>query len=508
VTVAVRQFLRFGNRQLPNLKSARVLVIASVMSTMAMIAIEATIVSTAMPQIIADLGGLRLYSWVFSSFLLAQTATTVVFGNLADVYGRKPVMLVGIGIFLLGSLLAGFAWSMPIMICCRLIQGVGAGAMQPVAMTIVADLYPARERGKVQGYLASVWAVAAVVGPVLGGLIIRSVSWAWIFWINIPVGIAATAGYILFLKDTRMHERRSIDAGGAVSFTVAVTALLIALTVVGNHHPMQLAAAAGLTCIAAVVFVLVERRVNNPMVSFALWSHRPIAATNGVAVLASLALIGLTTFLPIYVQIVMQRSPTTAGLTLTTMLIGWPAGATLAARLFHRFALRRLLLTGALLQPLGAIFFVALTPHMSPLMAAMGSLVMGFGMGLISVPSLVLIQEIVDSTQRGSVTASNIFSRNFGSTLGATLLGAVFNHSLSRSGSLAPVTSDQLRQLLNSPGLTTAAEQVRLAMAQALNLTFWAMLVLTLGTVILALLVPSTAVTHAAIKSAVEPQPD
>ena len=135
------------------------------MTTMAMIAIEATIVSTAMPQIVADLGGLRLYSWVFSSFLLAQTAMTVVFGNLADIYGRKPVMLVGIAIFLLGSLLAGFAWSMPAMIGCRLIQGVGAGAMQPVAMTIVADLYPARERGKVQGYLASVWAIAAVVGP-------------------------------------------------------------------------------------------------------------------------------------------------------------------------------------------------------------------------------------------------------------------------------------------------------------------------------------------------------
>jgi EmrB/QacA subfamily drug resistance transporter len=478
------------------------------MSTMAMIAIEATIVSTAMPQIVADLGGLRLYSWVFSAFLLAQTATTVVFGNLADVYGRKPVMLAGIGIFLLGSLLAGFAWSMPVMIGCRIVQGLGAGAMQPVALTIVADLYPARERGKIQGYLASVWAVAAVAGPVLGGLIIRSVSWSWIFWINIPVGIAAASGYMLFLRDHATHARRSIDVGGAVTFTVTVTSLLIALSAVGNHHPRQLAFAVALACLAGVAFVMIERRVSNPVVSFAQWSHRPIAVTNGVGLVASMTLIGLTTFLPIYVQLVMQRSPTIAGLTLTTMLIGWPAGATLAARLFHRFALRRLLLAGAVLQPVGALFFVVMTPHMSPLIPAMGSLVMGFGMGLVSVPSLVLIQEIVDPRERGSVTASNIFSRNIGSTLGATLLGAVLNHGLSRSATVAPVTSDQLRQLLNAPALTAAVSQVRVAMEQALNMTFWAMMVLSLGTVLLALFVPATDFDRAAIKPAAEPQPD
>jgi len=478
------------------------------MTSMAMIAIEATVVSTAMPQIVADLGGLRLYSWVFSSFLLAQTAMTVVFGNLADVYGRKPVMLIGIGIFLLGSVLAGFAWSMPAMICFRLIQGVGAGAMQPVAMTIVADLYPARQRGKVQGYLASVWAIAAVIGPVLGGLIIHSASWAWIFWINIPVGIAAAAGFILFLEENSAHQRRPIDLGGAASFTIAVTSLLIALTEVGNHHTTRLATAGAVFCIAVVVFVVLERRVAHPIVSFALWSHRPIAATNGVAVLAGMAVIGLTTFLPIYVQLVMHRSPTTAGLTLTTMLIGWPAGATLAARLFHRFALRHLLVTGALLQPLGAAFFVALAPHTSPLVPAIGSLVMGFGMGLISVPSLVLIQEIVDSTQRGSVTSSNIFARNLGSTLGATLLGAVLNHGLKASGTREAISSDQLRQLLNTHGPIAGDPSIQVALAQALHLTFWAMLVLSLATVFLALLVPATAVIGVARSQLAEPQPN
>lgn len=459
---------------------------------MAMIAIESTIVSTAMPQIVADLGGLSLYSWVFSSFLLTQTAMTVVFGNLADVYGRKPVMLTGIAIFLLGSLLAGFAGSMPAMIVCRLIQGVGAGAMQPVAMTIVADLYPARERGKVQGYLASVWAVAAVVGPVLGGLIIRSVSWAWVFWINVPVAMAAAAGFIIFLRETARHQRRSIDIGGACAFAVAVTSLLLALTELGNHHPGELAATVALFGIASAAFVMIERRAANPIVSFSLWSHRPIATTNGVAVLSNMALIGLTTFLPIYVQLVMQRSPTLAGFTLTTMLIGWPAGATLSSRLFHRFSLRHLLVAGALLQPLGAIFFVLLEPATSPLLPAMGSLIMGFGMGLISVPSLVLMQEIVDASQRGSITASNMFSRNLGATLGATLLGAILNHGLRGSGNLVPVTSDQLRQLLTTHALDTGDAAIRLALAQGLNLTFWTVFVLSLGTVVLALLVPET----------------
>src|SRR6266478_6093275 len=198
------------------------------MTSMFMISIEATIVSTAMPQIVAQLGDLHLYSWVFSSFLLTQTAMTVIFGKLADLYGRRPVVLAGIAIFLIGSVLAGFAWSMPAMIVFRLIQGIGAGAIQPVAMTIVADLYPARERGKIQGYLASVWAISAVLGPIAGGFIIRDWSWPWIFWINVPIGIAAAVGFIVFFHEHAKRERRSIDILGAALFTVAVASLLIA----------------------------------------------------------------------------------------------------------------------------------------------------------------------------------------------------------------------------------------------------------------------------------------
>jgi EmrB/QacA subfamily drug resistance transporter len=468
---------------------------------MFMIAIEATIVSTAMPQIVAQLGGLHLYSWVFSSFLLTQTAMTVVFGKLADVYGRKPMMLLGIAIFLIGSILAGFAGSMMTMVVFRLIQGVGAGAVQPVAITIVADLYPARERGKIQGYLASVWAISAVLGPIAGGLIIRHWSWRWIFWINVPVGIAAATGFILFLHEHEhaKPERRSIDIVGATLFTVAVASLLITLTEVGTSDYTAGLVAGSLFCLSLVLFVAQERRAADPMISFALWGRRPIAAANSVGVLASMALIGLTTFLPMYVQGVLHRSPVVAGLALTMMLLGWPVGATLAARSFHRFGLRQILIAGSVLVPTGTAVFVLLTPDSSPITAALGSLVMGFGMGLISVSSLVLIQELVDWSQRGSATASNIFARNLGSTLGATALGAVLNYGLTHANNGKSVTSDQLRQILQAPdGMTTVDTGIGLALQQSLNLTFWAMLLISLTIVFLALLVPPVELRQAA----------
>jgi EmrB/QacA subfamily drug resistance transporter len=472
-------------------KTSRALVIAAVMASMAMVAIEATIVSTAMPQIVTQLGGLHLYAWVFSSFLLAQTAMTVVFGKLADLYGRKPIVLIGIGIFLLGSVLAGFAWSMPSMILFRLIQGVGAGAIQPVTLTIVADLYPARERGKVQGYLASVWAISAVVGPMAGGLIIRDWSWAWIFWMNVPIGLASVALFVAFLHEGKRHERPSIDILGAILFTVAIAALMIALTEAGTSDYADALLASSVFVVGALLFVAQERRAADPMISFSVWSRRPIAAANGIALLSGMALMGLTTFLPMYVQGVLQRTPVVAGLALTVMMVGWPVGATMAARSLHRFSLRTILIAGSAFVPAGAVMFFTLTPASSPLSAAFGSLVMGFGMGVSSVACLILIQEIVTMSQRGSVTASNIFSRNLGSTLGATVFGAVLNYGLGHAPGIGAITADQLRQVLDSVSGTQAGDAlVRFALQHSLHLTFSTLLVTSLLVVVLALLVP------------------
>ena len=482
---------------MPNKKPtpSRALVIAAVMASMAMVAIEATIVATAMPQIVTQLGGLHLYSWVFSSFLLAQTAMTVVFGKLADLYGRKPVMLGGIAVFLVGSVLAGFAWSMPAMIVFRLVQGVGAGAIQPVSMTIVADLYPAHERGKIQGYLASVWAISAVLGPVVGGLIIRDLSWAWIFWLNIPIGLASAAGFIAFLHETDRHERRSLDIAGAVLFTAAIGSFMIALTHLGTSDHSRASIEFGVFCVCAVLFVLQERRAADPMLSLNVWGSRPIAAANGATVLSGMAMMGLTTFLPMYVQGVLHRTPVVAGFALTMMMVGWPAGATWSAKSFHRFGLRPLLILGSAIIPLGAVVFTLMTPESSPLLAGIGSLILGLGMGISSVSSMVLIQEIAAPAQRGGATASNLFSRNLGNTLGATLFGAVLNYGLAHTAGTAAITADQIEQLLKLQATDLASNSlVRQALHHSLHMTFLAMFVISLAVLLMALLVPAVVI--------------
>ncbi len=483
----------------------RPLILASVMAATFMIAIEATIVSTAMPQIAGQLGDLHLYSWVFSSFLLTQTATTVVFGKLADLYGRKPVLLVGIAAFLLGTVLCGLAWSMPALIAFRLIQGVGAGAIQPVCLTVVGDLYSVQERGKIQGYLASVWGISSVFGPLAGGLIIQSFSWAWIFWINVPIGLAAAAGFIVFLHENLAEGRQAVDTTGAALFTVAVASLMVALTEVGTSSHIFAFAAACVCIVSTVLFAVQERRVRDPMMDFSLWARRPIATANAATLLSGMAVIGLTTFLPMYVQGVLGQSALVAGFALTMMVLGWPVGATLAARNFSRFGLRATLLFGAALLPVGALAFVFMHPGVPPVMAGLGSAVMGLGMGFLSTSAIVIIQDSVGWAERGAATASNIFSRNLGSTLGATLLGTILNISLEHRGTgVAAVHLDQIRQLLDHTGDAIGAIAIRAALGQSLHLTFWAVFLIAASTLALATLVPPVTVSERSRHAAAE----
>jgi MFS family permease len=335
-----------------------------------------------------------------------------------------------------------------------------------------------------------VWGISSVVGPLAGGLIIQHLSWAWIYWINLPVGLAAAAGFSFFLHEGDKRERQTVDVLGAALFTIAIAALMMALTEIGTTG--KSATAAAIFASATILFIFQERRARHPMVAIGLWGRRPIATANAATLLSGMAIIGLTAFLPMYVQGVLNQTPLVAGFALTFMVLGWPVGATLAAQYFSRYGLRATLLFGATLLPFGAMAFIILAPGSSPIIAGIGSIVMGLGMGFLSTSAIVIVQENVGWTERGSATASNIFARNLGSTLGATVLGTVLNGGLARGGG-GSISSDQIRKLLEHADGAISDVAVRSALDHALHLTFWAVFLIAILTLLLAVLVPQVA---------------
>jgi EmrB/QacA subfamily drug resistance transporter len=471
--------------------SKRKYVIAAIMVATFMVSIEATIVATAMPGIVGQLGGFSHYSWVFSAFLLAQSTTTVVYGKLADIYGRKPTLIAGILLFLIASLLCGFSWSMASLIGFRFLQGLGAGALQPVTMTVIGDLYRIEERGRVQGIMSTVWAVSGVLGPLAGGIIVDGMSWAWIFWINIPIGIAAIAGFVLFLAERIEPREVRIDYLGALLFSLATGSVLIILT----------EATAGWTVLAPLTalflgaggwFLVHERLTPEPIVSIELWTRRLIASSNIATLLASMALLGLTTVLPIYVQGVLGRSAIEAGLTLTMLVVGWPLAVMLSGRVYRLFGIERTLRLGSALFPVGAAFLLLLTPASHPAWAGVGSFLMGFGMGLVSITVIAMVQESVQWSMRGSATASVVFARSLGSTLGATVLGALLNFGIAHFGGGA-LAVDVNEMLSHPAGLAELARDpgARAVFDGALHWSFWGVAVSAVLTLVAAWLIPA-----------------
>ncbi|MBY0144659.1 MDR family MFS transporter [Neobacillus niacini] len=414
-------------------KTNRPLVLAAVMLAMFMGAIEATIVSTAMPAIVADLGGFTLYSWVFSAYLLMNAITVLIYGKLSDLFGRKPILFFGIIIFLIGSILCGFATSMESLIIFRLIQGFGAGAVTPIATTIVGDIYSVEERAQVQGYLASVWGISAVTGPAVGGLLVQYVSWNYVFWINIPLGILSLIGLGYFLHEKVEKKKREIDYIGALLLTVSISSLMFLLVEGGGRWSWgswQVISLITLFLVTITMFVYHEGRTKEPVMPFNIWKERSIFVANVTSLTTGIMLIGISSFLPTFVQGVMEQTPIVAGFTLTAMSIGWPIASTISGKLLNSIGYRKTLLIGGASLIIGSIVFVTMTASSGPLWAALGSFIIGVGMGLTSTAFIVSIQSTVGWEQRGIATAANMFMRNLGNTIGAALLGGILNNRL------------------------------------------------------------------------------
>ncbi len=426
-------------------RSERGPVLIGVMLSTALVAIDATVIATAVPSVVADLGGFAQFPWLFSVYLLAQAVTVPVYGKLADVFGRKPVMLFGIALFLLGSVLCGLAWGMGALIAFRAVQGLGAGAVQPMSMTLVGDLYSLEERAKVQGYIASVWGISSVVGPTLGGVFSEYVSWRWIFFVNIPLCLIAAATIGLRFHERVERRRPRIDYAGAGVLTVALTLLVLGLLEGGQAwawRSPQSAGVLGAGVVLLVVFVLIERRAADPVVPLRLFRNRLLVATNLAAACVGAVLLGLTSYVPTFVQVVLGTGPLVAGFALAALTLGWPLSASQSGRVYLRIGFRSTSLVGAAVVVLGCALLLLLGESTSVLQVGATSFVIGLGMGFSAAPTLIAAQSAVQWQERGVVTGANMFFRSAGSAVGVAVFGAIVNATLGTTavegGSVAP----------------------------------------------------------------------
>ncbi|WP_290512619.1 MDR family MFS transporter [Aeromicrobium sp.] len=417
------------------LRSARGPILLAVMLSTGLVAIDATILATAVPSIVDDLGGFTQFPWLFSIYLLTQAISVPLYGKFADLVGRKPMMLLGITIFLLGSVLCGAAWSMTSLIIFRAVQGLGAGAVLPIGQTIIGDIYSVAERAKVQGYLASVWGVSSVVGPTLGGVFSDYLSWRWIFFVNIPIGLAAAMVLGRRFTEKVAHQKHSIDYAGALLLAAGGSLLVLGLLEGGVAwawaSPTSIAVLASAAALI-IAFGLVERRAAEPILPLWVFRRRVLVGASSASLVVGVLLIGLTSYVPLYAQGVLGRGAIVAGFAVAALTLGWPIAAALSGRLYLRFGFRDTAFFGSSFVIVGAGLLLLVGPQSSVLHLAAACFVVGIGLGFIASPVLVAAQSSADWQTRGVVTGTTMFARSVGSALGIAVFGAVANAAVAR----------------------------------------------------------------------------
>jgi EmrB/QacA subfamily drug resistance transporter len=472
--------------------SRRTFVFAAAMMAIFMAAVESTIVATAMPSIVADLGGFSLFSWVFTAYLLAQAVTIPIYGRLADLYGRKPVFFAGASVFLVASALCGFARTMPALVVLRALQGLGAGAIQPIATTIVGDIYAPAERARVQGYISGVFGVSAIIGPALGAFLVEHGSWAVVFWINLPIGLAAFVMFALFLHEHLEPRPHEVDYLGSALLALGGSALMMALVQSASLSAMTIIGLLTVATVALTGLVAHERRTAEPMLALRLWRNRFIAVGNLGGFTLGAVMMGVTAFLPTYVQAVLGESASAAGVVLAAMSIAWTLGSIVGGRLMIRTSYRVTATLGGVALVAGALALFALEPPRGLAWANAGATLVGLGMGFGNTTFLVSVQASVGWGERGVATSSTMFMRIVGQAAGAAAFGAILNLGVHR---YVPDAVSVVNRLM-APALRASlapAEIARLtgAVATALHEVFLAVGLLSLLAVLLGLQLPS-----------------
>lgn len=479
-------------------RSQTILVTIGIMLSLFMGSMESTVVATAMPTIATQLGGLHLYSWVFSAYLLASTTTVPIYGKLSDVYGRRPVYAVAMALFLFGSILCGLARTMPQLIAFRAVQGLGAGGLMPLAFIMIGDMFSFEQRARMQGLFSGVWGVSSIIGPLLGGFLVDSVSWQWVFYVNILPGLGAFALVWLAWRDRRREgnaDAARVDYAGAALLSAGVVALLLGLFELGTPMSWGLLALAALF-LAGLFWV--EQRAVNPLLPLPLFRNRLFAVACAHGVLAGAAVFGSASFVPLFMQGVLQTTATAAGAALAPQLIGWVVASIIGSRLLLRVGYRTIALIGMVTLTVGSLLMTRIGVDANRLQLMVNLALMGIGMGL-SIPAfLIAVQSAVRRDALGTATSTVQFCRSMGGALGVSIMGLLLSTRL-RSGMLAAgldpatVSVDQLIDPAAAElGASIAVEvAVRGILADAIVWVFVFGFVVSVGALLVTLLTPA-----------------
>ncbi len=467
-------------------RRGRLIVGAMLISTF-MAAVEVTVISTAMPTIVGQLGGFDLFTWAFGVYLLGQAVTTPIYGRLADQYGRKRVYIGSVAVFLLGSLLCGFAWSMASLIAFRAIQGIGGGGLIPLATTIISDVSSPADRPRTLGYVSGIWGISAIIGPLLGSFFVGTLGWPFVFWVNLPIGLVTTILVARFLHEpasTRQHA--PIDVTGAALLALGVGAVMAVLVQHESFSNMMLAALLALGLAALAGFAWREQQSATPILPLHLWDNPLIAAANLSGLACGALMIGATAFLPSWIQGVLGQSALVAGFMLGVLTVSWTTASMSLSRVLNRLAYRPVALVGSVALLTGAAALLPLRPGQDAAWVVVACALLGIGLGLHSLVFNVAVQSSVAQHDRGRATSLFFFSRMIGQAVGAAAFGGVLNAGLVAAG---PSAHDAVRDLVE-PALRVAlpsAELARLtgALAHALHGVF----VLAAGIAAVALLI-------------------
>jgi len=424
-------------KEIPRLEMSpkrRWAVVAGIMTGMFIAALEATVVGTAMPTVIASLGGLNHYSWVFSAYLVTSTVTVPVWGKLSDLYGRRLLYQIGIGVFLLGTLLSGLSTTMAQLIIFRAIQGLGAGALIPLGMTIIGDIFTVRERAGMQAYFSGVWGLSSVIGPVIGGFITDQISWRWVFFVNLPVGVIAALIIGLALKEPSHTNKPKIDYAGAALLMLAISLLMLAL-VEGGASIATLLSSENILLISAsiillIIFFFVEKRASDPIIPFSLFNNKTVAVSVGAGFLAGVAMFGAISFIPLFAQGALGSTATEAGSLLTPLMLSWVSMSIVGGRLMLRVGYRIVTITGFAILTFGFILLAMFQRETDFYWLYADLILIGAGLGLTMLTLLIAVQQAVEPAKLGTATSLNQFSRAIGGAFGVAIMGAFLTSGL------------------------------------------------------------------------------